>query len=320
VILADAFKAGFDPLSWEIIPRISLGPLAVSPHGIGIALAYLVGSQYMVRRARRLGGPDEADLWNGLFWALLGAIAGARIGYVLGHFREVTDGGSDPLGVLKVYEGGISLLGGITGGILGAFPYMRRHAMGFWRTLDLCAPGLALGIFIGRFGDLAIGDHLGKPTSFALGWRCAGEIGGVAPTAAAVYRRAVEQGGPPSLGCYDLTLHQTALYDLVSSLVLLGVLVWLGRARPRAGFLTLTFGVWYGSMRVVTDFLRVDKRYFGLTGSQIVAAAVVLLGLYLLARYRGAPPRWAQPGGRKSPLPTERDEADLEHVQPRGGE
>lgn len=320
MIVAEAFKAGLDPLSWEIIPRISLGPLAVSPHGIGIALGYLLGSQYMVRRARRLGGPDEADLWNGLFWALLGAIAGARIGYVLGHLSEVTDGGSDPLGVLKVYEGGISLLGGMTGGILGALPYMRRHGMGFWRTLDLCAPGLALGIFIGRFGDLAIGDHLGRPTSFPLGWRCAGEVGGVAPAAAAVYRRAVEQGGAPSLGCYDLTLHQTALYDLVSSLVLLGVLAWLGRARPRVGLLTLMFGVWYGSVRVVTDFLRVDRRYLGLTGSQILAAAAVLLALHLLARYRGAPPRWTEPPGRKPAPPTESDEPDSQPVQPRTGE
>ena len=56
--------------------------------------------------------------------------------------------------------------------------------------------------------------------------------------------------------------------------------------------MALFFGVWYGSMRVVTDFLRVDKRYFGLTGSQILAGAVVLISLYLIARYRGVPASW----------------------------
>lgn len=45
-------------------------------------------------------------------------------------------------------------------------------------------------------------------------------------------------------------------------------------------------------MRVVTDFLRVDKRYLGLTGSQILAVAVVLIALVLLARYRGVPASW----------------------------
>ena len=80
---------------------------------------------------------------------------------------------------------------------------------------------------------------------------------------------------------------------MVSSLILFLVLVWLGRGVRRAGFLALFFGVWYGTMRVVTDFLRVDKRYlFGLTGSQILAAAVVLIALCLLARYRGVPASW----------------------------
>jgi hypothetical protein len=50
-------------------------------------------------------------------------------------------------------------------------------------------------------------------------------------------------------------------------------------------------------MRVVTDFLRVDKRYWGLTGSQILAAVVVLISVYLLARYRGVPPSWAPARG-----------------------
>jgi phosphatidylglycerol:prolipoprotein diacylglycerol transferase len=291
-------EIGFDPLSWEILPRIDVGPLAVSPHGIGIAVGYLLGARYMVVRARATGGPDETDIWNTLYWALIGAIVGARTGYVLGHLSEVTDGGRDLLGIFKVWEGGISLLGGMTGGILFALPYVRRKKLGFWPMVDLAAPGLALGIFVGRFGDLVIGDHLGKPTSFALGWRCLGEVGDAPPTDATVYLEALRAGQPPSLGCFGLTLHQTALYDLLSTGVLLGVLVWLARRERRVGFLALVFGAWYGTMRVVTDFLRVDKRYFGLTGSQLLALAVVLVSLYLLARYRGGPPRWAKPFDR----------------------
>jgi phosphatidylglycerol---prolipoprotein diacylglyceryl transferase len=305
VIVADALKIGIDPLAWIILPRIELGPLAVSPHGIGIALGYLLGAQAMVRRARRVGGPDESLLWNALFWALFGAIAGARIGYVLGHISEVTDGGRDPLGVLKVYEGGISLLGGITGGILASVPYIRRHRMGFWRCLDMAMVGLALGIFVGRFGDLVIGDHLGKPTTFALGWRCLGEFGGVDPVAADVYRRLAAEGVPPSLGCYDVTVHQTALYDLLSTALLLGFVVWLGRRRLNTGAMALVFGAWYGSVRVITDFLRVDRRYLGLTGSQILALIVVLAAGFLLVRYRGVPPRWASPADGERGPPTE---------------
>jgi len=292
---APAVRFGFDPLAWKILPSISLGPLEVSPHGLGIAVGFLVGAQYMVRRARRAGGPDENDIWNTLFWALLGAMVGARLAYVAGHFSEVTDGGSDLLGIVRVWEGGISLLGGITGAVLAGYPYARGKRLGFWRMTDLAAPGLALGIAIGRVGDLVIGDHLGRPTSFALGWRCLGEAGGAAPQPAEVYRAAVEAGQSPTLGCYDLVLHQTALYDFLSSWVLFAFLVWLGRRHLRPGVLALTFTVWYGGMRVVTDLLREDKRYLGLTGSQIWALILIAVSLYLLARYRGAPPRFASP-------------------------
>lgn len=300
-----------DPLQWGITPSIDVGGLSVSPHGIGIAIGYLAGAQLMVRRARRLGGPDESDIWNALFYALVGAIVGARLGYVFGHFSEVTDGGDDLLGVFKIYEGGISLLGGITGAVLFALPYVVRRKMGFWRMTDLAVPGLALGIVIGRIGDLVIGDHLGEPTTFALGWRCTGEAGGEPPQSAEAYDRLAETS-PPSLGCFDVVLHQTALYDFVSTLLLLGVLLYLGRSLRRPGLLTLVFVTWYGTMRVITDFLRVDKRYLGLTGSQLLALSVVLAALYLLARYRGAPPRYAAPG----PVAAQSDETGPEAAPP----
>lgn len=289
-------KFGIDPLAWVILPRIDVGPLAVSPHGIGIALGVLLGARLGVYIARKYGGPDEADIWNGLFWSMLGAIAGARIGYVLGHLPSVTDGGSDPLGVFKVWEGGISLMGGITGAVLASIPYMRRHEIPFWGTMDVVAPSLALGIFIGRIGDLIIGDHLGRPTSSPLGWRCLGEVGGEPPIGVAGYRAAVERGGAPSLGCFDVTVHQTALYDLLSTLALLGLLLWLSGRPRRGGLLAIVFVIWYGAARFVTDFLRVDRRYFGLTGSQILALTVAAACLYLLVRYRGAPRRWVSGG------------------------
>jgi phosphatidylglycerol:prolipoprotein diacylglycerol transferase len=281
-------------LEWRILERIELGPVAISPHGIGIAVGFLAGAQLMVRRSRRWGGPPEEDIWNTLFYALIGAIVGARVGYVLGHLSQVTDGGDDLLGVFKIWEGGISLIGGITGAVLFALPYMVRKKMGFWRTTDLAAPGLALGIVIGRIGDLVIGDHLGKPTDFALGWRCLGEIGGEPPLPAERYLEALDRGAPPSLGCFNLALHQTALYDFFSTLLLLGVLLWLGRRAHKTGFMILVFTIWYSTMRVITDFLRVDKRYFGLTGSQLMTLTVGLACVALLLRYRGAPPRFAR--------------------------
>jgi prolipoprotein diacylglyceryltransferase len=85
-------------------------------------------------------------------------------------------------------------------------------------------------------------------------------------------------------------VHQTALYDFVSSILLLSLLLWLRRRKPRYdGFLIFVFAVWYGSMRIIEDFLREDVRHFGLTGSQWSSIAVVAVCLALLTMYRRTP-------------------------------
>jgi phosphatidylglycerol---prolipoprotein diacylglyceryl transferase len=189
---------------------------------------------------------------------------------------------------------------------------MRAKRMGFWRTMDLASVGLAVGIIIGRVGDLVIGDHIGKPTDFPLGWRCLGEVGGPPSTDEQVYRAALEAGNPPALGCFDVVLHQTALYDLVWTALLLGLLWRVGRTARNTGLMILVFTVWYGFMRVVTDFLRVDKTYFGLTGSQITALLAMTAAIYLLARYRGAPPKYASPPPEPPAAPVPEPEATTE--------
>ena len=282
----------YDPLSWPIYPEI--GPTDISPHGLGIALGFLAGAMLMARRARRSGGPPEVDVWNALFLSLVGGIIGTRVGYVIGHFPQVTDGGNDIMGIFRMGEGGISVIGAMTGGVLFSFPYIRKKKMGFWRTMDHAAVGWALGLVIGRVGDLLVGDHIGEPTTFALGWRCTGS-GGEPPIDADVYLQAFAEGQHPSAGCYDLVLHQTALYDLFSAALLFGVLLWVGRKARTQGLLALIFTVWYASTRLLTDFLRVDERFFGLTGSQLMSAAVGVVCVYLLVRYRGAPAMWQVP-------------------------
>jgi prolipoprotein diacylglyceryltransferase len=57
--------------------------------------------------------------------------------------------------------------------------------------------------------------------------------------------------------------------------------------------LTLVFGAVYGATRVLEDFLRVDKRVFGLTGSQWTGLTVSIVCIVTLIA-------WAV-GARRSP-------------------
>src|SRR5205823_3478081 len=198
--------------------------------------------------------------------AAIGAIVGARVAYVINHLGDY----SSPIEVLKVWHGGISLLGGFAGAILLALPKMRAERLSFWKVMDAAAPGIALGVIIGRIGDLIVADHLGKQTSFFLGYKCPPAD---VSTAFPCNGRGV---GPNVPG---MIVHQTALYDLILTVVLLAALLWLRRRARFDGFVVEVFGAWYGAQRILEDFLREDKRYLGMTGSQWTSAIVIALCL-----------------------------------------
>ncbi len=302
-------------VAWPILERIRLfGDFAVSPHGISIALGFLAGAQLMLATARRRGvarrqldrgGPDVADVISALVTrAALGAIVGARFFFVVTRLEEF----GDPLSWLRVWEGGLSLLGGITGAVLAGIPYVRRHRLSLPLVLDSVAPGLALGIFVGRIGDLVIGEHLGGRTDFVLGWRCTGQLDD--PGAPYPW-----PGTAVPQGCFDEVVHQTALYDFIAGGLVWAALMLLAR-RPRFdGFFTAAFVVLYGGGRFVTDFARaadidlVRLGGLGLTGSQVsavLAISAVLVFLAVARPWRHRPWAWSPPDfahgwGRRPP-------------------
>ena len=265
-------------ISYDPLVHIQLGPLSISPHGIGIAAGFLVGARLLLPRTRGLGVHDD-DVYSMLSRAAIGAVVGARLAYVVNHASDF----ESLLDVLKVWEGGISLLGGFFGAIVFTMPAMRKRRLSFWKLMDACAPGMALGVVVGRIGDLVVADHLGKTTDFFLGYRC--------PPIS------VDTASPCVAGTI---VHQTALYDLLLTIPLLLALLWLRRTPRFDGFLIMVFGAWYGSQRILEDFLREDVRRFGLTGSQMTALATVTvtLGWLVIARRT---PRWGRWDERPEP-------------------
>ncbi len=265
-------------VAWPIVERIHFfgGDFAISPHGIFVALGFLLGAQFMLRRARQRGvarrlGPNPELIVQGIVTrAAIGAIIGARLFYVITRLDEFPD----PLSWFAIWEGGLSLLGGIAGALALVVPYLRRSKVDLRLNLDNLAPGMALGIFIGRVGDLIIGEHLGAATDFFLGWRCTGSY-----DASWVLQPPVPYSGPMVQGCFDTAVHQTALYDFIAGGLIFVLIVWLERKPRWDGFSAMVFALGYGLFRFISDFAReADKDLVGtFTGTQLTSIAVIVV-------------------------------------------
>jgi len=300
-------------IGWKVIDRFHFGSrFALSPHGLGIAAGFLAGSYVFTYEARKRGYPEES--YNSIIlWALIGTIIGSRLGYVFTHLSEF----HNPANIVKIYQGGLSQLGGVVGAIFVGYFVVRRYRLPFLEGLDAAAIPIPLGVVIGRIGDLIIGDHLGKPTSWLLAFKYHGgnlsgydcskivlSLGRPPPTNA-VCTTTLSGGRVQTITAFGAKLtsstgatlgqgvgvHQTALYDLLLTMGLVLLLVLLNRKARRTGVLFWTYAVWYGTGRIITDFLRVENRFFGLTGSQWTSAIVVAFGVFTLIRFALLPIR-----------------------------
>ena len=322
-------------IGWPVLDRIRFGDsFAISPHGLFIAIGFLVGAWLLGRIAPRWGVSSETV--NGVvFWSLIGAIIGSRLFYVIAHFSEFDNVGQ----MLAIWRGGISLLGGIAGAVIINAFRVRHEGYRFFQVADPVAPALALGIAVGRIGDLIIGDHIGRPTSWFLAWRYEG--GTRAPPFACVnelcqaglqggHLQTIDRSGARLLDAKGAVIaagvgvHQTALYDMIIAAVLFLFLWFVMMRKPRReGILTLTFGLWYGIARILEDSLRIDKRFFGLTGSQWTAVAVATASAVVLLWWARHPDPEAPSGGGPAP-PEDRtavdadSDGDLDEPEPTG--
>jgi phosphatidylglycerol---prolipoprotein diacylglyceryl transferase len=282
-------------IGWPVLDRFRFGRFAISPHGIGIAIGFLVGA-WLVNRIGPRRGLDPDHLNSLVLWALIGAIIGSRLFYVISHFSEFSHSGSvwsDIGQMFSIWRGGISLLGGIAGAVLINVPRVRRYGYRFFQAVDPFAICVALGIAVGRVGDLIIGDHLGKPTSWFLAWTYKG--GTLAPPWACTPNgvctaqlqngqlEVIKRGSAQLLNvkgnviATGVGVHQTALYDMILAWGLFFLLWNMNKKPRREGILTLTFGLYYGVCRLLEDSLRIDKRFGPFTGSQWTALVVVIV-------------------------------------------
>ncbi|MDE0122678.1 MAG: prolipoprotein diacylglyceryl transferase [bacterium] len=276
-------------IAYPPIPVWDIGPLQFSLHGVFAAVGFFAGFWLVVRVLERRGF-DPAGFHSLAVWILIGGLLGARL---LTAPAALLDGGG--WAALNPVVGNYSIMGGFLGGIVVGVWRIRRGGLPLMPYLDLAAFGLAMGTVVGRIGDLAIVEHLGRATTAAWGYEVRPGYD-LAPQHNGLECTVAEAGPDGICGVY----HHVALYDMVGAGILLAVLWLIYRRAPlRYGQLFSVWVVWYGLQRFLLDSLRFgmgDATLGGFTWNQVSALGGAALGVALFWWFGRHQPRVSPEG------------------------
>lgn len=243
------------------------GPITVYWYGLFMALGALVAFIITWRLARRAGLPVER-LFDLAVLALVIGFIGARLYHVL---NEPVYYWQHPIEIFQVWRGGLAIHGGLIAGGLTLWFGSKHLKFNFWRLTDLIAPGLLLGLAIGRLGNYFNQELFGQPTGLPWG----------IPVGLA--NRPLEY---LSSGYF----HPTFLYELIIDAVSATLLFFLLRKNlnkyiqaGRFGLITAYFFVLYGVGRLTAEYFRIDRtpHILGVRLPLIVSVVIILLGVGL---------------------------------------
>jgi len=242
-----------------------IGGLAVYWYGILVALGFIAGLWTASRRGLRDGLRAEAILDTGP-WLLLGAIAGARLLYVLNHWQ--TDFAGKPLtNIFNLRLGGMVFYGGLIGATVAVILYLRLKRLPVWKVGDALAPSIALGAVFGRLGCLMNGCCYGRPCD--LPW--------------AIHF-------PADHDTQGAGVHPVQIYDSLANLALYAGLAWLYRRKKFDGQVFAAHLLGYAVLRATVetfrnDYARADYFLGGLlTPAQFISAGILAAGALLYWR------------------------------------
>jgi phosphatidylglycerol:prolipoprotein diacylglycerol transferase len=262
-------------VSYPPIPIFDVGPIQLSLHGLFAAVGFLAGA-WLASKELGKRGFDIQKYQSVLTWALVGALVGARY---LTAPAAIIDG-TPLLEALGPLSGSFSIMGGFAGGIVVGLIRMRQVGLSIWPTLDVSAFGLALGTVVGRIGDLAIVEHLGRATTAWWGYGIKPGYD-VAPQHDALECTEAGVGADGLCGVY----HHVAAYDMIGALVLLGLLyIVYRRVRLHYGQLFSIWVIWYGFQRLLLDGLRLgmgDAEIGSFTWNQVSGFSAGIGGVIL---------------------------------------
>jgi phosphatidylglycerol:prolipoprotein diacylglycerol transferase len=241
---------------------VQIGPVTIRYYGLMYVIAIALGFFLLIKENRRKQLPlSTENLLDLLLWTVPIAILGARLYYVAFHWDYY---GAHLLDILKIWEGGLAIHGGVLAGIAVFFLYTRARGVRFWRLTDALVPSLILGQAIGRIGNLMNGDAFGTPTTLPWGIRFPAD-------------------SPAGMAYPGQATHPSMIYEMLLNLAIFAFLWWWVRKRDfQDGFATALYFILYAVARSIVSFTRGDSLWLGPIRAAHVISVLFVIGFGLL--------------------------------------
>ncbi len=245
----------------------SFGVIKIYWYSIFIFIAILA-AYFIISKEAKKKGIDKEFITNLTFYVVVFGIIGARIYYCLFNLDYYL---SNPLEILKIWNGGLAIHGGILFGGIFTIIYIKKHHLELLKTLDIIVVGVILAQAIGRWGNFFNSEAYGGITTL----------------------KALQNMHIPSFiinGMYISGKYRqpTFLYESVWNLIgFIVLLIFRRREYTKVGQTTGLYFMWYSVGRFIIESMRSDSLMLGsFKIAQTMSVLLFILGIFLFIYYK----------------------------------
>jgi phosphatidylglycerol:prolipoprotein diacylglycerol transferase len=283
-----------------VLPSLDDGHgVPVRGYGMMLLAAAAAGIWLSIARGRRMGFDADTILGLGVEIFLWG-IVGARLFYVVEYREQFFPPGRGLLeslrDVVNIPAGGLVVFGSLPTAALAAWRFASRRGLPLLRLADCIAPGLLLGLAIGRVGCFLNGCCYGGPCELPWAVR-------FPPDSPPWLDQAARGLLPPAPGGsgprpWSLPVHPAQLYAAIDAALLSVLAVCYTPLARRDGEVFALVLTLHPISRLLLEAIRIDEPPAlgtALSISQLVAVAMLAAAAVLWWWLLRQPPRPSAP-------------------------
>ena len=158
-------------MSFEFFPQsniiLQIGNISLYFYGAMYAVAAISAyffTRYWVRKFQ-IQHCTSDDIIDIIFWTVLFGVIGGRVFYMLVYNLPYFL--SHPFALFTVWKGGMSIHGGLIGGVIGFLYIIKKKKLNTFLFADISVVSIAFGMALGRVGNFMNKELVGRVTDVA---------------------------------------------------------------------------------------------------------------------------------------------------------